>query len=70
MKFKNVVVLESNTDSTYELNNAKKYHQPNWEYHEMMDLIQPKQYLNTLQDWMWLIPKIDLKVQIANGKRL
>jgi hypothetical protein len=28
----------------------------------MMELIQAKQDLNTLQDWMWLIPKINLKM--------
>jgi len=42
MKFLNVVVLEAKYDSTYKLNNAKKSHQPNWEYQEMMELIRSK----------------------------
>jgi hypothetical protein len=56
MKSKNVV-LEAKSDSTYKLNNIKISHQPNCEYQEMMELIQAKQDLNTLQDWMWLVQR-------------
>jgi hypothetical protein len=39
MKSKNVIVPEAKFESTFELNIAKKFHQPNWEYQEVMALI-------------------------------
>ncbi len=43
MSSKNVVVVEVEFKSTYELNSAKKSCQPNWEYQKVMALIQAKQ---------------------------
>jgi hypothetical protein len=39
MKSKSVVVTETESEYTFELNIAKKSHQPNWEYQEVMALI-------------------------------
>jgi hypothetical protein len=39
MKSKSVVVPKVESKSTFELNLAKKSHQPNWEYLEVMALI-------------------------------
>ncbi len=43
MRSKNVVALEIEFKSTYKLNSTKKSCQPNWEYEEVMALIQAKQ---------------------------
>ncbi len=61
MRSKSVVALELKSKSTSKLNNAKKSRQPNWEYQEVMALIQAKR-----KEYLVGLDMVDMRDQFEN----